>query len=373
MNIKRIVILTQNYFPLIGGITTWCYEYAGALSRQGYEVLVIAPGADELPPDPPAAFEVRRLDHRHWKNRKNILVYKEIAPLIEPETLFLCANWKLAVPCMMHSFLRRIFYITAVHGLDAFERRRLNRRIQTQSLRRSAAVIPVSSYTKELLSPLGIEPQKMRVINNGVDLAKFPAGPPDPAILASYGFGDNFRILSLGRLDKRKGFDTTIRALQYLDDNAHYYLAGTGGYKGELERIADETGVRDRVHFLGFIPDSELADVYKCADIFSMPARRVGRSVEGFGIVYLEAAACGVASIAGKNSGGEDAVVDGQSGYLVDPESPQALADALRDAMDNPERLRRLGASARQRTEASFTWDHLAGELMALAAERRKA
>ncbi len=372
-DIKRIVILTQNYFPLIGGITTWCYEYARAFRDMGFEVIVVAPGPADLPPDPDEGFHIIRLSDRNWKTRKNYRIYGAIKHLINEGTVFLCANWKMAVPCMMHSLHRRIRYFTAVHGLDAFERRKVNRRIQHLAFARGDGIIPVSNYTLDLMKPFNIAPEKYRVVNNGVDLEKFPLLPRDPAIERKYGFGSEFRLISISRIDIRKGFDMTIRALPFVNKPIVYYIAGEGKYRLELERIIAELDLADRVQFIGFVPDEELAAVYTCGDLFSMPSRRHKNSVEGFGIVYLEAAACGVPSIAGKNSGGEDAVLDGETGFLVDPHSPEDIATAINRAIEDRDVLNRMRTNGRSRVEQFFTWGHLASQMLDFMRERLNA
>lgn len=368
-SIKRFVIVTQDYYPLIGGITTWCHEVGLGLRRRGFEVVFITKGFDgqerERRPD------VIRLDDRRWRNRRNFVVAKALAPYRTSDTVLLCANWKMAVPCLWGALRGRGTYFTAVHGLDALERRSINRRIQRLALRSGAGVIPVSGYTQSLLEPLRIPREKMRVINNGVDAQRFTPGPSDANIIKKYGLHDGFRILNFGRLTRRKGFDTTIRALAQLNDPAmHLYIGGKGRHGEELQRLASELGVADNVHFLGYIPDEELCALYNSVDVFCMPSRALPLDVEGFGITYLEAAACALPSIGGSGSGAEDAIEHGVTGTLINPESSEELAREIMRLEQNPEIRKELGRNARARVEDKFTWDYIVDRIIEFVYER---
>ncbi len=362
--IKRIIMPTQHYFPDTGGITTWCYETAKAIQDKGLELIILTKAYDgfdklnELHTDE-YGLQVIRLDNRKWKNNRNSRVYKAIKPFISDDTAFLSANWKMAVPCMLASLTNDIRYYTVVHGLDAMEARKINRGLQKITLRRSSGIIAVSRFTANLLKKVIMEEvTPVRIINNGVDTARFHTAVRDKEIESKYGFKDGLRILSLGRIIKRKGFDMTIKAMaQIKDPDVHYYIGGKGGYENHLRHLVKEYNLEDRVHFLGFIPDEDMNQVFNCADIFSMPSRSLPGDVEGFGITYLEAAACGVPSVAGRKSGAEDAVIHKETGLLVDPESVGEIADAIKHLCYNKEDREHLGNNAQKRVRQFLSWD----------------
>ena len=361
-----MVIITQDFFPDIGGITTWVHEFARHLLSAGCEVTVVTKSFDGYDGSEPAPYPVVRLDHREWKKHKYGRIRKAIAPLVRGDTVFLCANWKMALPCLLLSYTTRIRYFVAVHGLDALEARFKNRLLQQLTLWRANAVLPVSRYTASLIRmPRLHKSGRVHVLPNGVDLETFEPRERKAAIESKYNLQPGVRILNIGRLIPRKGFDMTIRAMALVQDRSvHFYIGGTGPYEGTLRNLVAELGLEKRVTFLGFVADEDLVDVYNASDIFCMPSRALPLNVEGFGLTYLEAAACGVPSIGGRNSGAEDAIVHEATGLLVDAESPEAIAEAI-DRLSSDEELRRkLGENALKRVRESFGWQHATERLL---------
>ncbi len=164
----------------------------------------------------------------------------------------------------------------------------------------------------------------------------------------------------------RKGFDVLLEAVEGLP-GVHVAIAGTGRDAPRLARRAERLGGRARL--LGRVPDGELADLYASADVFAMLCRDRwgGLEAEGFGIVFLEAAACGVPSVAGRSGGSHEAVVDGATGVVVDPRDVAAVRVALGDLVRDDTLRRRLGVEARRRAVEEFSYDHLAARLARLA------
>ena len=149
----------------------------------------------------------------------------------------------------------------------------------------------------------------------------------------------------------------------------HLALAGSGRDRERLARRAARAGLGDRFHLLGRVPDEDLAAVYGAADVFAMCCRErwAGLEAEGFGIVFLEAAACGTPAVAGRSGGAWEAVEDGATGFVVDPLDAGAVAGALERLLADPDLRRTMGAAARARAEAAFAYDHLAARLEPLA------
>ena len=179
-------------------------------------------------------------------------------------------------------------------------------------------------------------------------------------------------LLSVSRLVPRKGMDTLIRAAARLEGKVHVAIAGTGRDRGRLERLAAGTG--SRVKFLGRVPDADLPGLYGCADVFAMLCRNrwFGLGQEGFGIVFLEAAAAGVPQIAGRSGGAHEAVVAGETGLVLDrPTDVEAVADAIDDLGDEPRRTA-MGDKARRRAVEAFSYDVLAAKLQSALDARAK-
>ena len=174
-------------------------------------------------------------------------------------------------------------------------------------------------------------------------------------------------VLGLSRLVPRKGFDITIRAVARLAvdrPDLVLVIAGSGRDRARLERMAKELGAP--VRFLGRVPNDDLPALYGCADAFAMLCRSrwAGLEQEGFGIVFAEAAACGVAQVAGDSGGAAEAVADGLTGIVVrDPDSVEESAAALARLLDDPEQRREMGRAARRRAVEEFDYDLLAHRL----------
>jgi phosphatidylinositol alpha-1,6-mannosyltransferase len=155
----------------------------------------------------------------------------------------------------------------------------------------------------------------------------------------------------------RKGIDTVIRALRRLPADVVYRVVGSGPDEARLRLLARSEDVVERVHFLGRLDDRALADEYRRCTMFVLPARRTpGGDLEGYGLVYFEAAAWGRPVVAGRSGGEVDAVVDGQTGVLVHGEAVDEVTQTIRALLADPHRLQALGAAGRQRVETTHNW-----------------
>lgn len=198
-------------------------------------------------------------------------------------------------------------------------------------LRSSELVTAVSRFTRDkLLAWLDRPAERVRLLHNTIDLDRFEPGPPPPSLLRRYGVAGKKVLLTIGRLaaiDAYKGQDRVIRLLAELErrcGDVHYIIAGDGDDRPRLEALVAQTGVERLVTFAGFVPDEDIEDLYKLADVFVMPS-----TGEGFGIVYLEAMACGCPVVAGNKDGSVDALAEGELGRLVDPDDPRELLEAI--------------------------------------------
>ena len=218
-------------------------------------------------------------------------------------------------------------------------------------LRLSDAIIAVSRFTRDaLLSEMSVEPAKIALIENGVDVDRFYEKPRPEALILRHGLQGKRIILSVGRLVERKGFDKMLLALPLVLErhpNAHYVIVGEGPFHAELERIAQEKGLSANVTFVGRVSDDELVDYYALCDIFALPNREMpDGDTEGFGLVYLEANACGKPVISGLAGGVLDAVQDGVNGLAVDGREPDAIAAATLRILGDDELYVRLHRGA---------------------------
>jgi phosphatidylinositol alpha-1,6-mannosyltransferase len=251
-----------------------------------------------------------------------------------------CQRW---LGCRMVSY---------IHGeeVTTVSRYRFFGHSRRRYLHAADAVVAVSRFTRQaLIDLMGVDPSKIELIENGVDTERFTPGPKNPALLARYGLSGKQLLVTVGRLVERKGIDMTLRALpEVLDQlpDVHYLIVGDGEYRPTLERIVRELGLQGNVTFAGRVPHGELADHYRLGDVFVMPNRELeDHDTEGFGLVFLEANACGKAVIAGRAGGAVEAVRDGENGRLVDGSTPGPIARAIIELLSD-ETLR-AGMAAR--------------------------
>ncbi|MGW4749314.1 glycosyltransferase family 4 protein [Streptomyces sp. NPDC004290] len=205
----------------------------------------------------------------------------------------------------------------------------------------------------------------------GVDEKTFHPGSGGDEVRARLGLSDRPVVVCVSRLVPRKGQDTLIRALPRIlrrVPDAVLLIVGGGPYEKDLRRLAAETGVAGSVRFTGAVPWAELPAHYGAGDVFAMPCRtrRGGLDVEGLGIVYLEASATGLPVVAGDSGGAPDAVLDGETGWVVRGESAEETADRVATLLLDPELRARMGERGRSWVEEKWRWDLLAERLREL-------
>ncbi|MFJ5731925.1 glycosyltransferase family 4 protein [Streptomyces paradoxus] len=209
---------------------------------------------------------------------------------------------------------------------------------------------------------------RMAQLPPGVDEKTFHPGSGGEEVRARLGLTDRPVVVCVSRLVRRKGQDTLIRAMPRIlaaEPDTVLLIVGGGPYEKDLRRLAHETGVASAVRFTGAVPWSELPAHYGAGDVFAMPCRtrRGGLDVEGLGIVYLEASATGLPVVAGDSGGAPDAVLDGETGWVVRGGSPEEAADRITVLLADAELRRRMGERGREWVEEKWRWDLLAEQL----------
>ena len=263
-------------------------------------------------------------------------------------------------------------YGVVLHGAEVTVPARLPvaRQLLTRVLRGATCVVAAGGYPAAEAFHLAGDGLPVTVVPPGVDVKRFRPLSPEERHRARVDAGlpvDAKVVVGMSRLVPRKGFDVLIAAaalLAPIHPDLTVVIAGAGRDRPRLERLVASTGAP--VRLLGFVPDDDMPALLGCADAFAMPCRSRwgGLEQEGFGIVFLEAAACGVAGVAGASGGSHEAVAHGETGFVVRrPQDPVALAAALARLLEDPDRCRAMGAAARRRAEAQFSYDHLAAQL----------
>lgn len=227
------------------------------------------------------------------------------------------------------------------------------------AVRHADAVIAISRYTRDLALEVGARPEQITLIPPGVDL---PEGVAERAPASEK---DRPRLVTVARLEDRyKGHDVIARALPLVRvrvPDVEWVVVGDGPLRPHLERLVASNGVQDSVRFVGSVSDAERDRWLRLADVFAMPSRLPARGLagEGFGIVYLEANARGLPVVAGRVAGALDAVVDGETGLLIDADDHFEVADSISSLLLDPERARALGRAGVDHSRG-FAWPAIA-------------
>src|SRR2546429_318279 len=216
----------------------------------------------------------------------------------------------------------------------------------------------------------------IRVVHLGTTPARFRPGIDPRVVRGRYGLDGGPWLLTVARLDFHKGIDTVIRALPAIRADfptARYAVAGIGSRRSSLERLIAELGLGEAVRLLGFVPDEDLPALYNAADGFVLASRRYDLLVEGFGISVLEASASGLPVIGTRSGGIPEAVREDETGFLVEPDDPAAVAAAAIRLLGDEELRRRIGAAGRAAVETYYNWDRVAADLIRIDREFRRS
>ena len=368
------LLVTNDFPPKLGGIQSYLYE----LWRR-------------LPPEETTVFATRRAGAAEWDARQQFRVVRARQKVLLPsaaltrdvdalarevgaDVVFLDPMLPLG---LIGPRLRSAPYVVVAHGAEITVPasipglRASSRRI----LRGAAAVVAAGGYpARRAMRAAGGELRGV-LVPPGVDAARFRPLDEEERSATRTRLGlDPTRplVLGLSRLVPRKGFDVVIDAVAGMA-GVQLAIGGSGRDRVRLERRARRRrralGNAENVRFLGRVPEADLPSVYGCADVFAMCCRDrwAGLEAEGFGIVFLEAAACAVPAVAGRSGGAHEAVVAGETGYVVEPHDVAAVRSAIGELCDDPQRRSRMGRAARERAVGEYSYDRLAARLLPIA------
>ncbi|MDE0667631.1 MAG: glycosyltransferase family 4 protein [Acidimicrobiia bacterium] len=365
---RRHLLVTNDYPPKLGGIQNYLWELWRRLPPDRFCVLT-RPHPASAAFDAGEPYKIVRSKARFLLPTPSLL--GEIRGLLERVGAELVV-FDPAVPVGALGPRLDVPYGVVLHGAEVTVPARLP--VAGPVLRRTLAgaevVISASRYAAGEAKRLCPDMATDSYVPPGVDLDRFAplSAQRRQAARRRLGLGEaETLILSVSRLVPRKGMDRLIEAVAQLAAHRspiRLLIAGDGRDRDRLARLVRRTGAPARL--LGRVAEAELAELYGAADLFAMLCRRrwFGLEQEGFGIVFLEAAAAGVAQVAGASGGAAEAVEHGVAGLVVsDPGDAAAVAAALASLIEDPDRRRRLGATARRRAEEQFGYDRLAGDL----------
>ena len=274
---------------------------------------------------------------------------------------------ELVSTAWLGEFCRRFFgvrMVLYVHGEEITQRLGAGSfgRRRGEHLRGADAVVAVSRFTRQaLIEQMGVRPERICLIENGVDTWRFSPGPDDGALRARLGLVGKRLVVAVGRLVPRKGFDKTIAGwaqVHQAHPDAHLLIIGDGPQRAELQAMADASPAAASITLAGALDDAELLAAYRSASLFVMPNRTMpDGDTEGFGLVFLEANACGRAVIGGRAGGAVEAVRDGESGLLVNGENVAEIAEAIKRVLGDDALRGRLEAGALRHAQAN-SWEN---------------
>jgi phosphatidylinositol alpha-1,6-mannosyltransferase len=332
----RMLCLLTEAFGGQGGIAKFNRDFLSAMgSHPGLAEIVAVPRHMPLPPEPLP----QKLTHIVSGLNSKWLYIRTLFSLWKANQHFdiiFCAHIHLLSIAYVFKFLYKAKLILAIHGVDAWQPTK--RWLNDNLVGSVDAIIVVSDVTKQrFLTWARTKQAKIFILPNAVNLSEYGPGPKNSALLNRYGLTGKIVLMTLGRLspeERYKGFDEIMEVLPLLSKHIHhiaYLIVGDGEDRPRLEAKAQTLGVRDRVVFAGFIPEAEKADHYRLADAFVMPGRG-----EGFGIVFLEALACGIPVVGSKLDGSRESLRGGALGILVDPRRPDEIQAGVLEALQQP-------------------------------------
>ena len=322
----RILALVTDAYDGGGGIAQFNRDLFGAMGRSDriQEVVVLPRAAGVL--TGPMPKKVRQLPPRAgkgWYAAHALRVARALGPF---EVVF-CGHLFAAPLAAAVARLAGAQYWQQLHGIEAWS---CPGRLVQRAVEGATLVTAVSRHTRRLfLSWARNAPEKVKVLPNTVD-ERFCPGPKRAGLLSRYGLTGKTVLLTVSRLaaaERYKGHDRVIAALARLlpaHPDLVYVIAGDGDDRPYLEECAARAGVREQVRFVGHVPDDELPDLYRAADLFVMPS-----TGEGFGIVFLQALASGIPVIGGDGDGSRDPLRDGVNGRMVPAGKPASIAEVI--------------------------------------------
>ncbi len=376
------LILTYEFPPAIGGIGYYTYGVAKALNSISDSVVVVAPCADGYGDfDRSQDFKIIRVSETIVVRELMMLIYMVVVLISNPVKRIFNSVW---LPCGVITFFITRFikipYFIAAHGSDILDDQNVENKfkhflrqslswLKDKVLKNATSVFAVSSFTRDILLQQNTPEEKINVILNGVDNEKFrPMGKPVD-LVGKHDIYDKKIILTVARLDRYKGQDMIIKALPEvlkIHPDIVYLIVGKGPQNNELKKLVRDSGLDSSVRFAGFVPDEKLPEYYNLCDVFIMVPRQVRGDYEGFGLTYLEANACGKPVIGSRTGGVPEAIIEGKTGFIVDPDSVEEISSALITMLSEKQLADNIGNTGKIRIEKELSWDLVAGRMWSI-------
>jgi len=372
---QKITIISEDFPPNYGGISEWARGVAENLHAFGYKINVICKHVTYVENNTNWPFEVEYLKHKYWKKMRTwywIAALKEQIKSGNVPDLIIGTKWSTSRGLIKLCKQNNISLVTVVHGTEVTGNLNWYKRLWLKNtLVNSDHVISVSQFTADyLLDNFSLSGTPIKVLPNGVDLNNFGSASGVERLRDELGLEGKQVIMTISRVIERKGHDLVIRALPKLikdNKNIVYVIAGPcdEAEKNRLMQLAKELDVLSYVKMTGYIDANDLSSMYQLCDVYCMPSRlkEENGDSEGFGITFLEANASKKPAIGGRSGGCVDAIVDGETGYLVDPLDPAELTEKINYLLHNPDVAKAMGKGYK-RIEDEFNWNSITEQLV---------
>lgn len=370
---SRLLVLTELFLPTRGGTAVWAAEVYRRLGGKDVHIVTAdVPGAAAVDARHPNTIHRLSLGRVAWLRPESLAMYlrflfKSLALALthrfDAIHAFRALPEGLVAWVVARISLRPV--VVYAHGEELTSWGRGGKyKAMRFVLRRADRVVANSEHTRDTLLRMGIDPARVAIIYPGVDVSVFRPGLDVAGLRDRLGIApEEPLVFSIGRLSRRKGFDQMIRAVAQLQAEGialRYLIGGIGEDAEYLDQLIAAHRLQNRVQRIGAVSETELPRWLNACDVFAMPNREINGDNEGFGMVFIEAAACGKPSLAGEAGGTGSAVLHGQTGLRVDGASIEAVAEGLRRLLTRPEQTRELGQRALQRVEREFSWERVA-------------
>ena len=377
---KPIAIFSEDFPPCSGGIAQWAMGVAQELSAQYVPIFIYTKkkSVPDISIYDSAPFHLIRMHGHDWKKYRSIYSgyygWKFLSRY--SDSIIISTTWGLSNGLYRLKKKYRFKLVTIAHGLEVTRKSRVKVvRAMERTLSNSDYCVAVSHFTKNrILERISVDPSKITVIPNGIHPDRFYPDADTSNLRQKLGLKEDTKILlTLARIVERKGHDMVIRSLPQIlkvFPNMVYIIAGHPRdwvFEG-LKRLIDELNVKDYVLFTGMVDSADLVRYYNLADVYIMVSRELEETgdTEGFGITFLEANGCAKPVIGSFSGGIPDAIMDGKTGFLVDPLDIDAIANRVIQLFSNPELASKMGKNGRQRIQQELTWKHITQRIIQL-------
>ena len=346
---KKTLVLTHEYYPFFGGVARYCFDLFKHFAKKDYLVLC---------------------DHEQVNTQTNIWHFRFKNKFVKPSWLFsffslikIIKNEKIeqiftpnilplgSIAYYLNKFFK-LPYIISLHGLDINLALKNKKKLALKILQQANYIICNSQSTAKIIVNLNIDKNKIKVIYPGRDFACDVDQAKVLNLKKALNISDTQKvILTVGRLNKRKGHDLVIKALSEIKHDFLYLIVGRGEEELNLRNLVEKYKMEAKVRFFNNISDEELVYYYHLADLFVLANRESKEDVEGFGIVFLNAASCSLPIIAGASGGVLEIFTDQSNALLVASENVEDLKEKINLLLVDQNLATKLGQAAYIRSQ----------------------